>query len=271
MSKRKDLKPLFEKLTPFLFILVVVLAFFVGFLWQKVNNLEKNTDMLRQQEETIDQGTQPQITMDILKELFKKDVIKLGDENRKILLVEIADPSCPYCHVVTGKNPELNRQIDTQTNRFKLSTDGGTYVAALPEFRKLVDSGEASFIYIYYPGHGNGELGMQALYCAQEKGKFWEVNDLLSTYKGYSFLNETVKNDVANSGQLATFLASVIDPEFMKDCLESGRYKDALNEDTSIASSLGVTGTPGFFINTAFFPGAYSYTDMESVVNQMLK
>lgn len=259
-----------EFLVPVLVIVAIGLAFFSGTLWQKVKNLEKG-DVGSKTTQPSPRAVQPTVSIDTIKGLFKKDLIKLGDENRKVLFVEIADPSCPYCQAVGGLNPELNRQIDTQKNAFKLITDGGTYDAPVPEMKKLVDAGKASFVYIYSPGHGNGEMGMKALYCANEKGKFWEVSDLLLTNAGYNLLNNTVQNDKAKSGQIANFLKSVVDASFLKSCLDSGKYDSRLTADTEVAQALGYEGTPDFFVNSTNFPGAYNYTEMKSVVDAALK
>ncbi len=205
----------------------------------------------------------PTVTQDAIKALFNDKNITFGDKNSKNLLVEIADPSCPYCHVAAGHNAALNKQIGPQ---FTLVADGGTYIAPVPEMKKLVDGGKAAFVWIYTNGHGSGEMGSKALYCAHEKQNFWPVHDKLMTSEGYDLLNNTVKNDKSKSNELATFLSGATDAVALKSCLDSGRYDSKLAEDSSIAASLGVNGTPGFFVNTKNFAGAYSWRDMESVV-----
>lgn len=205
----------------------------------------------------------PKMTLDAIKGLFNNNNLVFGDKNSKNLLVEVADPSCPYCHVAGGHNPSLNKQIGPQ---FTLVSDGGTYIAPVPEMKKLVDQGKAAFVWIYTPGHGNGEMGTKALYCANEKGKFWPVHDKLMSSEGYDLLNNQVKNDKLKSQQLADYLSDVSNPQDMKNCLDSGKYDAKLQEDISTASKLGVTGTPGFFINTTNFAGAYSWKDMQSAV-----
>ncbi len=209
----------------------------------------------------------PAATLDDVKNVFSKSAIKFGDVNSKLIVVEVADPSCPYCHIAAGKNPELNKQAGSQ---FTLVADGGTYIAPVPEVAKLVKEGKASFAWIYTPGHGNGEMGTKAMYCAFEQNKFWEVHDLLMTSKGYDLLNNTIKNDKAKSGELADFLQPVFDQAGMKACLESDKYDNRLKEDTSLAAGIGITGTPGFYFNNTPFRGAYSYKDMESVVKSAL-
>lgn len=206
----------------------------------------------------------PTVTLDTIKALFNNDKnLVFGDKNSKNLLVEVADPSCPYCHVAGGHNAELNKQIGPQ---FTLVSDGGTYIAPVPEMKKLVDQGKAAFIYIYTPGHGNGEIATKALYCAHEKDKFWPVHDKLMTSEGYDLINNEVKNDKSKSQIMANFLSDVFNVNDMKTCLESGKYDTKLTEDTSTARSLGINGTPGFFINTTNFAGAYSWKDMQSSV-----
>lgn len=203
----------------------------------------------------------PTVTLDTIKNLFSDKNIHFGDKNSKNLIVEIADPSCPWCHVAGGHNPEISVQFGK-----KLSTDDGDYVAPVPEIKKLVDSGKASFVWIYTSGHGNGEMGTKTFYCAEEIGKFWEVHDKIMTNEGYDLLNNDVKNDKAKSQVLADFLADEVNSDQIKACLDSGKYDAKIGQDSQIATSLGITGTPGFFINTKAFPGAFSWKEMESSI-----
>ncbi len=273
-----------NKANVILIILLVILvgaAYFIGNLTAKVQYLQNSPSAVA----PAAAGTTPAaaapvstVTIAQIKDLFKKDIIKFGNANSKLLFVEVSDPSCPFCHMAAGKDPELNNQ----SPQFKMVADGGTYIPPVPEFKKLVDAGKAAFAYIYDPGHGNGEMGVKALYCAFEKGKFWEVHNLIMSEKGYEIQNGTdpagqastgpiVKNDKTKSGDMATFLASAIDPVFMKSCLDSGKYDARLASDTQLASGLGVQGTPGFFINAKSFAGAYSFKDMQSTVDEALK
>lgn len=213
------------------------------------------------------QPQKPTVTLAQVKDVFSKAQVKFGNVNSKLIVIEVADPSCPFCQIAAGKNPELNKQVG---DRFKLVADGGTYVAPVPEIKKLVDSGKAALAWIYTSGHGAGEMGTKAMYCAFEKGRFWEVHDLLMSKEGYDLLNNTVKNDKAKSGEIADFLAPVFDPGTMKACLDSGKYDSRLQTDSSLASGIGISGTPGFYFNTTNFSGAYNYTDMESAVKSAL-
>ena len=262
-----------DKMSMVLMGLVVVMAFGMGIMWNKVNSLEKSgvtatgTGTEAGQQAAQQQPQQVAVTMDQIKALFSKDAVVFGKTNSKLLFVEVSDPSCPYCHIAAGKNPELNAQVG---ERFKMVADGGTYQAPVVEMKKLVDQGKAAMVWIYQNGHGNGEMASKALYCANEKGKYWEAHDLLMSAKGYDLINNTIKNDKTKSGELAAFLATAVNTSDMKTCLDSGKYDAKLQSDQALAGSLGVTGTPGFFVNTTNFAGAYSFADMKTAVDAAL-
>ncbi len=251
-------------------LLLVGIAFFVGALWQKVNNIQPTSVA-----QTTNQQTAPQkqATLQDVKNVFNQEVIKFGDINSRVLVLEIADPSCPYCHAAAGLDPELNAQIGPN---FKLVAQGGTYVAPVPEFRKLLDAGQIAYAYIYFPGHNNGEMGMKALYCANDQGKFWEAHDRLMTNAGYKLLNEQVKNDPAKLATLVNFLKGTVDTSMLSECIKSGKYDSRLNSDIALSepfsSALGQNfGTPTFYVNEKAFPGAVNYNMIKSTVDSLLK
>lgn len=211
------------------------------------------------------------VTADQIKQIKDGDFLKFGNKDSKLTIIEFSDPSCPFCHAAAGKNGALNKQIDQQQGtKLTLVADGGTYVAPVVEIKKLVDENKAEFIWIYANGHGNGRVATQGLYCAQEKGKFWEVHDLYMSSEGYSLINNTVQNDITKAGDLANFTASVIDPTFMKSCLESGKYTARVTSDQALADSFGYSGTPEFYLNTVSFGGAVNYTTMKPTVDGFL-
>jgi len=216
---------------------------------------------------TPQEETKAAITEDQIKTILADNSnITLGNKNAKVHFIEFSDPSCPYCHIAAGLNDEF-----TKMDQFKTVANGGSYQPAVPEMKKLVQEGRASFTFFYSNGHGAGELASQALYCAQEKGKFWEVHDLFMTKSGYDKINNELKNDVANSDKLAEFISPAIDQSFMSECLKSKKYANRISSDQALGTSLGVRGTPGFFINTTSFAGAYGYDAMKPIVDELLK
>ncbi len=249
-------------------ILLVVVAFFGGTLFSKNSGTDSNGTATPGVANQAVQPTSAPVSIDQIKALFNDKNIVFGNKDSKLLLVEFSDPSCPYCHIAAGKNGALNEKVG---ERFLLKSDGGTYVAPEPEMRKLAESGKAAFVWMYAFGHGNGELATEALYCAHESGKFWDVHDRLMSAEGYDFMNTTIKNDKTQTGAMAEFLKGVIDSKTMKTCLDSGKYADRLVSDQNTAKQLGFDGTPYFLINTTPFVGAYSFTDMQSSVDAALK
>lgn len=208
------------------------------------------------------------VTLADVKDVFNNAVIKFGDAKRKVIFIEASDPSCPYCSIASGQNPKLNIEAG---ERFKLVADGGSYVPPVVEMRKLVDSGKASYALIYRSGHGAGEVAMKALYCAFEQGKFWQAHDLIMSGDGYNLVNNTVRNNKDKTNELVAFLGSAVDREKLKSCLDSGKYDSRLAEDIKLGDSLNIGGTPGFYVNDKYYAGAYSYTDMQGVVDGFLR
>jgi len=255
-----------------LVVALVVMAFFAGYLYNKNKTLEGNPKVAgtatTQQQDATQQQPAVAIKQDKVDKIFAKGNIFFGNANSKVKIVEVSDPSCPYCHVAGGQNPELAVQVGTQ---FKYASDGGSYIPPVPEFKKLVDSGKAAFAVVYANGHGSGEIAMQALYCANDQNKFWEAHDLLMTNKGYELINNEVKNDKAAIPKLVDFVSAQVNPGDLTTCLESGKYASKLTSDQQLAVELGFQGTPYFIVNTTPYPGAYSYKDMQATIDSALK
>lgn len=257
-----------------LIILLIAVSFFAGYLFFKVRSLEKGTTAgtaTQQQNQQQTQQTQPPATtvsINNVKKLFSSGYIHFGNANSKILIMEITDPSCPYCHAAAGQDPELSKQMGST---FQYISDGGTYDPPLTEIKKLVDNGKASFAMIFGNGHGNGMLGMQALYCAFDKGKFWEVHDKIMSNDGYNLLNNTLQNNKKNIPQLVDFLSNTMDSNYLSDCLTSGKYEQTLTRDEQLDPTFNFQGTPHFVINTTIYGGAVNYKGtMDQEVNKLL-
>lgn len=53
-------------------------------------------------------------------------------------------------------------------------------------------------------------------------------------------------------------------------CLDGDEKKNAVTADATYGSSVGVSGTPGFFINGRFVAGAYPYTAFKEIIDKEL-
>lgn len=248
--------------------LLMAVSFFAGYLLSKNIALQKSLNDAKAQPVAAAGAQQaPPTSVDIakIKPLFGKDNIHFGDNNRKVLIVEITDPSCPFCHIAGGLNPELSKQAN-----FQYTSDGGSYTPPVPEIRKLVDEGKASFAIVYGTGHGAGHIAAEAMYCANDKGNFWPVHDRLMSNEGYDLLNNQMKDDRSKSQMLVDFLSQETDASALKDCIDNKKYAQKIVDDEQqIDPGLGFQGTPHFVINGKIVNGAHDWKDLKSIIDSI--
>lgn len=249
-----------QAITQYLMVIALIVgAYFLGVYKTQSEMLGKvpaQVAQVGQQPAGAAPVAQP-LDMDKVQALFDdKNNLVFGKPNAKLKFVEFSDTSCPFCHVAAGKNPSLSVQMNPN---FKTVDEGGTYVPPVLEIKKLVDAGKAALVWLYTPGHGNGELGTIALYCANEQGKFWEAHDLLMNSDGYTLVNDKVKNDRAKIGEVSDFLGAGLDSGKLKSCMESKKYEGRITGDPLVASGFGYGATPTFFINDKVVEGAASW------------
>lgn len=96
------------------------------------------------------------------------------------------------------------------------------------------------------PSHKGARPAAEAARCAGERGRFWEYHDLLFMAQP-AFSREDLQG-YARRLELPqeTFLA----------CLDGGQFRDAVQQDMQEGRSLGVSGTPTFFVNGQKLVGA---------------
>ncbi len=247
-------------------VLLVVGAYFLGVFKTKTEMLESGKTAQVAQVQGQQQAAPTTVDLGVIKDKFGSgDYITFGKKDAKLIFTEVSDPSCPFCHIAGGLHPELNNS----SAQFKLKADGGTYVAPVPEIKKMVEDGKAAFIFLYSNGHGNGEVATQALYCAHEQGKFWEAHDKMMTKAGYDLINDVVKNDITKAPELVKLIGSAVDGSKLQKCLDSKKYAQRPAEDMAIVQSLtGGSGTPTFFVNDKIVEGAQPWSSFEPLLPQ---
>ena len=139
----------------------------------------------------------------------------LGDPGAPVTIVEFTDMQCPYC----------KRYNDETFPALKA---------------KYIDTGKVRYVQINLPlpFHQNANMAAQALYCASDQEKFWEMRDAL-------FKNQTALT-VPAIKEYASGLG--IDPSVFSACLDGGKYEARVNGDLNAAQAAGISGTPGFVI-----------------------
>lgn len=229
-----------NKITPFLIILLVVAAFFLGSMWTRVKTLEKGG---KSSEEKI-AVTTPQPTSSTNGEVAGVGKVEVvvnpndpakGNLQAPVTIVEFSDFQCPYCGFV---EPTLRKIFETYPDKVKL-------------------------VYKNYPlpSHENAENAALAALCAKEQDKYWEYHDKLFENQE-SLKVDDLKKYAADLG-LKT-------PDF-NSCLESKKYKSQIEADMMEANRAGVRGTPAFFLNGRPLYGAQPFEKFKAVIDEELK
>ncbi|MGA7317414.1 MAG: DsbA family protein [Silvibacterium sp.] len=156
-----------------------------------------------------------------------------GSLNAPVVLVEFADYECPYCQKVNPQIQQLKKEY------------GDNLTVIYKDFP--------------LPMHHGSEKAAEASRCAGEQGKFWEYHDVL-------FYSRLI--DVDALKEHARVLK--LDGDRFDTCLDSGKQAAAVKQDLDEAKSLGLTGTPSFFVNGHFFSGVVDYAALKDIVNQQL-
>jgi protein-disulfide isomerase len=62
-----------------------------------------------------------------------------------------------------------------------------------------------------------------------------------------------------------------LDAQKFNDCLDSGKYEQAVKDDFEVGSKAGVAGTPSFFINGMLVRGAQPFEQFKAVIEDALE
>ncbi|MGB3713131.1 MAG: thioredoxin domain-containing protein [Candidatus Promineifilaceae bacterium] len=168
-----------------------------------------------------------------------------GDPNAPVTIIEYSDFQCPFC---------LRHFENT-----------------MPELQSYIDAGKVRYVFKDFPirsSHPQAQKAHESARCARELGgeeAFWEMHDLI-------FANQDEWAGNGRHVELFKSLASEIDiaQEEFDECLDSGRYADAVNSDLAEGQRFGVTGTPSFFINGQRLVGAQPLQVFQQIIESML-
>ena len=128
--------------------------------------------------------------------------------------------------------------------------------------KEYIDTGKVKLVYMHFPlgFHPNAQKAAEASECAGEQGKFWEMHDKI-------FENQAIMS-VSNYKIWAKSFG--LNSEEFDFCLDDGKYEDKVQEQLAYGSSLGVTGTPGFFINGKPLSGAQPFSAFKQIIEAEL-
>ena len=158
-----------------------------------------------------------------------------GPDGAKVTIVEFSDFQCPFC----GKASATVDQVMEQY------------------------AGKVKLVFRHFPldFHEKAPKAAEAALCANEQKKFWEFHDVM-------FKNQD-KLSIEDLKATATTLG--LDATKFNECLDSGKMKKTVEEDTAAGKKVGVTGTPAFFINGTMLSGAQPIEAFKEVIDAELK
>lgn len=157
-----------------------------------------------------------------------------GSADAPVTIVEFSDFQCPYC----SRGKSVMEEV----------------LKSYPGKVKVV------FKNLPLPFHPEAEPAAIAALAAGKQGKFWEMHDLL-------FDNQAE----LSSAKYLEFAGKLgLDLNKFKDDLDSAEVKKLVKDDAELASSLGVRGTPGFFVNGVQVKGARPAAYFNTIIDRWL-
>jgi protein-disulfide isomerase len=156
-----------------------------------------------------------------------------GPVDAPIVIVEFSDFQCPFC------------------KRFQDET-AAQLLAAYPD--------QIRFVYRHLPLtsiHPEAFPSAEASMCANEQDAFWDFHDRI------------FENQDRLGRELYLRIAADLDLDAVtfEECLNSGKYKDAIQQDMDFALNLGVQSTPTFFINGLAIVGAQPLEAFKQIID----
>lgn len=172
----------------------------------------------------------------------------LGDPNATITLIEFGDYQCHFCNVYYQNTEHVIYENYVMTGKVNVIFKDYTIIG---------------------PDSTTAALGA---HCAGEQGKFWEYHNTL--YENWNGEN----NGWAGQENIFRFAEKLeLNMEEFIECNIDKRYEQKISKSSNDARTLGVTGTPAFYVISAnsqqveFISGAQPYEVFEKIFNTMLE
>lgn len=229
-----------------LVVLLIAVSFFTGYLFFKVQNLEKGSTTGTGQEATAPEQQAPALNLDAMPKVTDKDHIR-GSIDADLLIVEYSDFECPFCKRF---HPTMQQVLEEYGNK-------------------------VAWVYRHYPlsFHQNAQKEAEASECAAEQGGndvFWKFTDAIferTESNGTGFALTALKPLAEELG---------LDGEKFQQCLDSGKYADLVKEQMDGGTKAGISGTPGTIIvakdgKKDLINGAVPYENAKAQIDALLK
>jgi protein-disulfide isomerase len=155
-----------------------------------------------------------------------------GSADPKVTIVEFGDFSCAHCK-------ESYPTIMTIANQYK---------------------NDIKFIFRDYPVISDDSLNLAlAARCTGEQGKFWLMYNMMFENQGKADFDTTI---LANQ--------TGIDMVKYNNCVNYKKYYSNIEKDFNDGKTLGVTGTPTWFVNGRRVEGNVPYDTFIKIINGLI-
>jgi protein-disulfide isomerase len=157
-----------------------------------------------------------------------------GASSAPVTIIEFSDFQCPFCRAAENSLKQVRQKYGNQIR----------------------------LVYMDFPltFHPHAMDAARAARCAADQDKFWQFHDAL-------FLDQK-KLDPDNLKQTAAKIG--LDRGKFNACFSSDKQDAGIRKDMAEGSSLGVTGTPTFFINGRELVGAQPAPKFNEVIDEEL-
>jgi protein-disulfide isomerase len=157
-----------------------------------------------------------------------------GAPSAPVTIIEFSDFQCPFCRAAESSLKQVRQKYGNQVR----------------------------LVYMDFPlgFHPHAMDAARAARCAADQDKFWQFHDAL-------FLDQK-KLGPDNLRQTAAKVG--LDRDKFNACFADDRHDAGIREDMAKGNSLGVTGTPTFFINGRELVGAQPPPKFNEVIDEEL-
>lgn len=160
---------------------------------------------------------------------------RIGPEDAKVTVIEAGCFVCPYTK------------------------------QAVPVVKQMIShyGDQIRFVYKDFPmssTHPGAQEAAEASHCAHDQGEYWEYYDMLFQNQG-----QTDFEDLMRFAQNLN-----LDTDQFYECLTSHEHKAHVDSDFAEAYSIGVYGTPTFFINDQVLVGPKAFNEFKQIIDSEL-
>ena len=164
-----------------------------------------------------------------------EDSPSIGPADAPITIIEFSDFQCPYCTMAA----ETVREVRA----------------------KYGDKVRVVYRHFPLPMHRQAGKASEASECAHDQGKFWEYHDML-------FADQ---RPWSQSDLLGYAKELKLDMAAFEPCLMGGAKAGVVEDDLADGRVVGMSGTPGFYINGIVLSGAQPLSAFDEVISSELR